>query len=152
MIDHAIASRDLMELLPQVRERYQLLWDAMDKAGHPVRIIEGYRSPERQEWLYAMGRSAPGKIVTRARAWQSWHQTRRAFDVCFSAPDPFGESNPWQILGQTGEMFGLEWGGRWTHPDRPHFQLTEGLTLAQAAQQEKVMRVNQGGDHDSMAP
>jgi len=142
-----LPSCDAMELLPQVRELWFLLQAAMDSAGHRIRMVEGYRSPVRQEWLYAQGRTRPGDIVTRARAWQSWHQTRRAFDVCFIAPEPFGESNPWPLLGQTGEHFGLEWGGRWPtrKKDRPHFQLTDGLTLAQACAQERAKRVNQGG-------
>lgn len=43
-------------------------------------IYEGYRSPERQDELYAQGRTKPGKIITNARAWQSSHQYSRAFD------------------------------------------------------------------------
>jgi hypothetical protein len=31
----------------------------------------------------------------------------------------------------TGEEFGLEWGGNWKFPDRPHFENRAGLSLAQ---------------------
>lgn len=140
-----VPNRDAMELLPAVRELWFLLQEAMSKAGHPIRIIEGYRSPERQDYLYSVGRTLPGKVVTNARAWQSWHQTRRSFDVCFESLEPFADTHPWSLLGQAGETLGLEWGGRWKRPDRPHFQLTEGLTLAEAAEAERAKRVNKGG-------
>jgi len=29
----------------------------------------------------------------------------------------------WVTLGKLGESLGLEWGGRWSKPDRPHFQI-----------------------------
>jgi hypothetical protein len=38
----------------------------------------------------------------------------------------------WKIIGEEGQKLGLEWGGSWKSIiDKPHFQLTGGLTPAQ---------------------
>lgn len=48
-----------------------------------------YRSPQEQEALYAQGRATSGRIVTRARAWESPHQYRMASDwTIFEGTDP----------------------------------------------------------------
>lgn len=93
-----------------------------------------YRSPEDQANLYRQGRTRPGKVVTNARPWKSWHQYRVAFDVV-----PIKNGKPiwndvalWNRIGALGESVGLTWGGRWTSiVDRPHFQATGGKTMAQ---------------------
>lgn len=46
------------------------------------RFTEVIRSPQRQEELYAQGRSKPGKIVTNAKAWESAHQFAMCCDIC----------------------------------------------------------------------
>jgi hypothetical protein len=92
--------------------------------------------------------------VTRARAWESWHQPwlqneagiwcGLGFDVAFRPPDdPETErredltgvtwDGPWDLLGLMGEALGLDWGGRWRgkRRDRPHFHDTLGHTLAE---------------------
>lgn len=137
IVNPAVANRDPKELLPEVASLFLQLQQEMAAGGHPIFLVEGYRAPERQDWLYGSGRERPGPIVTNARAWHSWHQTRRAFDVAFDGPVPFGNDHPWLYLGECGEQLGLEWGGRWTHPDRPHFQLTGGLSLAAAVLDER---------------
>ena len=50
------------------------------KAGINPYIYEGFRSRARQDELYAIGRTAPGKIVTQAKAGQSFHNYGLAFD------------------------------------------------------------------------
>jgi peptidoglycan L-alanyl-D-glutamate endopeptidase CwlK len=99
-----------------------------------LRITQGYRSYAEQAALYAKGRTAPGPIVTYAPPGYSWHNWRRAFDVCILtfAGDKTPKDvydGPWEEIGEIGEKLGLEWGGHFTHPDRPHFQDTGGRTL-----------------------
>ena len=88
-----------------------------------------------------------GLMVTKARAGQSWHNAMpvdrplvgcRAYDVAIvsyegdKTPQDLYDG-PWDLVGQTGEALGLEWGGRWKFgADMPHFQLLEGLTLYRA--------------------
>ncbi|MBU0780357.1 MAG: M15 family metallopeptidase, partial [Alphaproteobacteria bacterium] len=41
----------------------------------------------------------------------------------------------WEELGVIGEIFGLEWGGRWEFKDWPHFQMRPpGVTKDEARQ------------------
>lgn len=97
--------------------------------GLNIRITETVRSCARQNELYAQGRtSQPGKIVTNAQCGESLHQYGVAFDVVFRDT---GYAGPWAKVGALGEKLGLEWGGRWkSFPDKPHFQLMLGHTLA----------------------
>ena len=115
---------DINELLPQVRLRAHAFLDHARIAGYAMIITETYRSPERQAELYAQGRTAPGQIVTHAKPGQSKHETRRAFDVCFPGDQPYSDKHPWHLLGVWAKAAGLEWGGNWTKPDRPHLQYT----------------------------
>jgi peptidoglycan L-alanyl-D-glutamate endopeptidase CwlK len=81
-----------------------------------------------------------GAKVTNAGGGYSWHNFGRAFDVAEQGPTPFDLGFPgpqdddplWEKIGLIGESAGLEWGGRWKHADRPHFEHHGGLTLAQA--------------------
>jgi hypothetical protein len=96
--------------------------------GLNVKIISSYRSYEEQNRLYAKGRTTKGHIVTNAKAGQSWHNFGCAVDYGFT-------SGPvdWDKLGALGEGLWLEWAGRWrTFIDKPHFMLTNGLTLKEA--------------------
>jgi peptidoglycan LD-endopeptidase CwlK len=93
------------------------------------------RTALEQQELYEQGRSRPGPIVTAAPAGYSWHEFGRAFDVAikrWSGDQTPGNwyDGPWDRVGELGEACGLEWGGRWKHPDYPHFQHTGGRTLA----------------------
>lgn len=89
-------------------------------------ITSARRSYEEQAALYAQGRTAPGPIVTYAPPGTSLHEHGRAFDVAplNSAGKPHWPEDPalWEAIGKRGEALGLKWGGRWTWPDRPHFE------------------------------
>jgi peptidoglycan L-alanyl-D-glutamate endopeptidase CwlK len=62
----------------------------------------------------------------------------RAFDVALVKDKQFvwdlkvdvndNDINDWEEMGRIGESCGLEWGGRWKKPDRPHFQEKENVT------------------------
>lgn len=114
----------LFELLPEAQRRAEIFLNLASIDGHPLIITETYRSPERQAELYAQGRDKPGRIVTNARPGQSKHETRRAFDVCFPGTEPYSDAHPWRLVGVWAKAAGLEWGGSWTRPDRPHLQYT----------------------------
>ena len=53
------------------------------EAGIPFQIFETFRTRERQSILFAQGRTAPGRIITRARAGRSFHQYGIAQTWCF---------------------------------------------------------------------
>ena len=98
---------------------------------YKVRVIEGFRSPQRQAQLYQQGRTTRGGVVTYARAGQSAHQTGMAVDIGFVSPS--GKSilpsqanamRLYDIAGQAARNSGLIWGGTFKGlVDKPHFEI-----------------------------
>lgn len=141
MID-ARSEKNIKTLNPKIQPIARKLIETAVEQGIHVKIICGTRTYEEQDDLYAQGRSKDGEIVTRARGGQSLHNFGTAFDVGIFSKDGkkyYGESNDYKTVGQIGESLGLEWGGNWEFEDQPHFQYTEGRSLAQlrAAFEEK---------------
>ena len=105
------------------------------KKGLYIMFSDGHRTAAQQNALFAQGRTKPGKIVTNARAGQSLHNYGVAFDMFITNKN--GTSASWDTAklnqaGQMAEQLGFEWGGRWKSiVDRPHIQMTGGLSLAQ---------------------
>jgi peptidoglycan L-alanyl-D-glutamate endopeptidase CwlK len=122
----ADASRNWGLLHPEFSQRLLLAFRIMkEKYGYQMALLEGYRSPARQDTLAKMGNQ-----VTNARAWQSWHQYGLAADCAFWRDGRLviSEKDPWamrgyQLYGQVAESLGLTWGGRWTMMDFGHTEL-----------------------------
>jgi LysM repeat protein len=130
----AVSAQRLSTLHPRLAELGTRLLGQCAAAGLALMVTQGLRTMEEQDALYAQGRTTPGKIVTNARAGQSYHNFGLAFDVLVL--DAMGKaqwsaSHPgWRQAGLAGEALELEWGGRWTSfKDLPHFQFTGGLGL-----------------------
>lgn len=127
----------LARVHPEVATRARAMVERCALAGVPIIITQGYRSIEEQDRLYAQGRTEPGKIVTKAKGGQSWHNFGLAFDI--GVLDSVGkidwnDDHPgWRQAAVIGKSLGLEWGGDWSgFKDRPHFQYTGPLTLPEA--------------------
>lgn len=120
------ASRKWDEMDPVFTQTLLKIFKVMkEKHGYDMAILEGYRSPERQNKLAAMGSS-----VTNAAAFQSWHQYGLAADCAFlrNGKIVITEKDPWamrgyQLYGEVAESFGLTWGGRWKMMDFGHTEL-----------------------------
>jgi peptidoglycan L-alanyl-D-glutamate endopeptidase CwlK len=131
-------SRNLDDLEPDVRELCVQLLAACAREGINLMVTHTRRTWEEQAQLYARGRTAPGPAVTNAPPGYSWHNFGRAFDVAekdrtpydLGTPGPRDDDSIWNRIGDLGESLGLEWGGRWKRPDRPHFEHHGGQTLA----------------------
>lgn len=130
-----INSRKLDDLCEPARKRAKAFIAACAAEGIDLLVTSTYRDNESQDALYAQGRTAPGPIVTRAKAGYSFHNFRCALDVvpivhgkpCWDAKNPV-----WDKVGALGKAQGLEWGRDWTRfSESPHFQFTGGLTLEQ---------------------
>ena len=95
-------------------------WYAHQLLGVRLVIISGFRDPARQTALRrqwdAGCRSACGIAVRPAE--RSAHSDRIAFDVTATVPPTPAQ---WVRIGEIGEALGLRWGGRFSTPDRPHF-------------------------------
>lgn len=116
-----------MPLEPIVAHKAEQLIALASLHGLDLRITEGYRSIERQNELYAQGRTTSGNIVTNAKGGESYHNFAVAFDV---ADRKKGYDINWELVGKIGKTLGLEWGGDWaSFADRPHFQYTAGFSL-----------------------
>lgn len=132
-----INSRKLEDLHPLVQAKARLMIERCRQAGIDLLVTSTYRDFESQDALYAQGRTVPGQKVTNARAGQSFHNYRVAFDVVpvvngkpvWSTSGASGQL--WQQVGAIGKSCGLEWAGDWkTFREYPHFQYTGGLKLA----------------------
>ena len=137
-----INSRSLDDLLPPVKERVEKFINSAKAAGIDLLITSTYRDNASQNALYAQGRTKPGKIVTNAKAGQSWHNYKCAVDVVpivAGKPRWDVKEEVWQQVGALGKAAGLEWAGDWKKfKEYPHFQYTGGLTLAQLQSGAKI--------------
>lgn len=120
------ASRDWALLDKDYSQRLLQAFRIMkERHGYDMAILEGYRSPERQDAL-----AAQGSNVTNAKAFQSWHQYGLAADCAFLRDGKLviSERDPWamrgyQLFGEVAESLGLTWGGRWKMMDFGHTEL-----------------------------
>lgn len=149
-------SRSLDDLLPRVKLLAMSMLQRckadpwFTENGIDIIVTSTLRDHEAQEALYAQGRTKPGKVVTKVRGGYSMHNFACAFDVVptrYGVPiwgtkgngideepgdDATDDLEAWERVGAHGRAAGLEWGGDWPNfQDRPHFQYTGGLTMAQ---------------------
>ncbi|HEY9011873.1 MAG TPA: D-alanyl-D-alanine carboxypeptidase family protein [Devosia sp.] len=122
---------DLSRLHPLAREKFNAVLARLTEAKLPFEIFEAYRTPQRQAWLYAQGRTRPGDIVTKADAWQSYHQYGLAADFVLRIDGQWSWTssgkwkNAWSDLHAIAKKEGLEplsW-------ELPHLQIA-GLSIA----------------------
>lgn len=115
--------RDLAELLPAAQTACRLLFQQCYKAGiKNIFITETYRSQERQNYLYAQGRTRPGQIVTWTL--NSNHKSRLAWDIAVGPPQSLYDVTTLNRVGAIARKLGITWGGDWIGSiDRPHFEV-----------------------------
>src|SRR5574340_1073533 len=114
----------IQTLQPSIQGLATSLVERAKAQGISLEIVQAYRSPDQQQALYTSGAG-----VTNAPALSSYHNYGLAFDVVpqdYISLKDWNPSGPlWAQIGALGESLGLEWGGRWHKPDRPHFQIPE---------------------------
>jgi peptidoglycan L-alanyl-D-glutamate endopeptidase CwlK len=135
------------KLHPSVRDEVIELITRVEKgfpANIAVRIVQGLRTIEEQNALYAKGRTAPGSIVTNAKGGSSYHNYGLAIDFAILVGkdgnstydevswdikkdnDKDGVAD-WLEVVKVFEAAGWEWGGRWSSiKDYPHVQKSFG--------------------------
>ena len=120
--------RRINGLLPTLRP---LAWALVGYCAYKhdiwLTVTQGYRNDQTQDELYAQGRTTPGKIVTWAKAGESDHNIRKAFDVAVldksGTPTWPDDEVLWGRIGAVGKALGLSWGGTWGKRDLPHFYI-----------------------------
>lgn len=109
--------RELDKLQPVFREKV----DAFLKECDWIFITESWRSQERQDDLYAQGRTKPGEIVTWTTT--SNHTQGLAIDIAFNGevlyPSDFEQ---WRMVANIAKKYGIDWGYDLWGTDKPHFQ------------------------------
>lgn len=130
---HASRNWDLLDA--EFTQRLLVVFKLMkERHGYDMVLIEGYRSPERQEALLAQG-----SHVTRAGANMSYHQYGLAADSAFlrNGQVIISERDSWamrgyELYGETAELVGLTWGGRWQMRDYGHVEMRRKGVLGQS--------------------
>jgi peptidoglycan L-alanyl-D-glutamate endopeptidase CwlK len=110
--------KDFRQVRGDLANKVAKLQMVMALLGHPLIIVETYRTQQRQDDLYAKGRTVPGPRVTWTR--NSRHTEGRAVDVAFKGPEPYSEAHPWELLQTVATKLGLEGLGA---RDRVHWQV-----------------------------
>lgn len=138
----ATASRNWQQLDTDFEQRLLVIFKIMEeKHGIKMVLLEGYRSPERQNMLAKIG-----SHVTNAKAFQSYHQFGLAADCAFmrdgkvviSEKDPWA-MNAYQLYGEVAESAGMVWGGRWKMMDLGHVELRKPNTIGRAPKEAQPM-------------
>ncbi len=128
----------------KAREFMKNISQANVSQGLSVRIISGTRTFDEQDELFAQGRTKSGPIVTNARGGFSNHNFGIAWDVgIFNEKGEYIDDlidegrmtskavdAEYKKVGAYGKSLGLFWGGDWTKPDYPHFQMRDNNELA----------------------
>lgn len=113
---------DLDHLYPEFRRRVEaVLSDLEAETGAKWRVVQGFRSKEYHNYLYSLGRTRPGRIVTWTR--NSMHLYGLAADFL-----PVGRSYArvprswWEKLCEIGRRHGLS-NPAWRRGDLGHLEL-----------------------------
>ena len=116
--------RDINCLIPSAQEACNLFLQECKKQGLNVLITETYRSQERQNYLYSLGRTVSGNKVTWTK--NSRHTSKRAWDICKNVKgEEYTDKTFFNKCGEIAKALNITWGGSWSTPDLPHFEITE---------------------------
>lgn len=134
LIDRSV--RNMGAVHPAVKKNAIEVLKRAYKEGITAQISDGLRTFSEQTALYAKGRTAPGNVVTNARAGQSYHNFGLAIDYFLTSDD--GDKSLWNVnsdwikVAAIAKSLGFEWGGDWnSFVDYPHLQMSDGLSLSQ---------------------
>jgi len=123
---------DLKKIHPLLRLYLERIIKYANAEGIYIIITEGFRSKERQDELYAQGRTKPGIVCTNARGsdYNSQHQWGVAIDFCIANDGKTWNYTMMKRVAEIGKEHckHLGWGGDWTVKvdgliDNPHLYL-----------------------------
>lgn len=119
---------NLNTLHPKLKDIAISAWtEAQDAMPDNTKIVvvQGLRTFEESDKLYAQGRTAPGSIVTNAKAGQSYHNYGLAFDFAMitNGKDDYVIGPNWMKVVAIMKKHGMDWGGDFDSiKDNPHFE------------------------------
>lgn len=127
-------------LSPEFAQRVEAFLKDPRIANHGVRIREGYRSPATQLAYFSKGR-APNSITDKLMKKAGFRDGINFWAKSFQKP---GDYITWTLasnhfngtavdlepgdlgydkLGSIAAEYGIDWGGNWSTPDKPHFEM-----------------------------
>lgn len=116
---------------PALADKVRAAAATLEANGTYLLVVSGLRTAAEQNALYAQGRTAPGHIVTNAKAGQSMHNYGLAVDVVPYLSGQSGALNwqpstpQFQAMVAALKAQALAWGGDWvTFKDEDHFQMS----------------------------
>ena len=125
-----ISKTVITSTLPLVERKTQEVLEEMNSLGHPMRIVQGFRSIDEQNKLYAQGRTMKGLKVTNAKGGNSFHNYGVAVDLTFQKEGYNASNALWKKFGTVAKKHGFEWGGDWKNfIDKPHLEMTMGYSI-----------------------
>jgi hypothetical protein len=127
-VNKNIGRRGIDVLHPKTKIKIQKMLDKCAAEGLRVLILDTLRTPEEQDKLYWQSRTDPptGPKVTHAKGLKGVHVWGCAVDFCHNVRgQEYSNYSFFSRVGVIAEEVGLEWGGRWQIPDRPHVQDSE---------------------------
>lgn len=135
---YALSKRSRMRLAGVHPDLVRVVLRAIEITTVDFGVLEGVRSEARQRALYAQGRTTPGPKVTWTLRSNHFIQPGTGYGHAVDLV-PFVDGGlEWDNDGRLGlwpriaeamksaaqELgVGLQWGGDWRTPDRPHFEL-----------------------------
>lgn len=126
-----INSRKLEDLHPKLQELCNKHIASCKARGVTIQVTNTLRDAEYQEYLYSLGRTKEGNIVTNMKL-VGPHGFGLAYDIVpvVDGKAQWNNNSLWQIAGEEGKKLGLTWGGDWKSiVDKPHFEYTGGLSV-----------------------
>jgi hypothetical protein len=94
----------MAKLDPEMRAKVERVMERMaTEHGSDVVLLEGLRTPERQAWLYAQGRSRPGPVVT----WTTSSKHSQGLAADLKVTDAGGQARPYEALQRVATEEGL---------------------------------------------
>lgn len=141
--DYGLADRDWSKLDPAFRRVVLHLIRRIEARGVQMTLVEGYRTPARQDLL-----AADARMVTQARGFESRHQFGLAVDLApvFDGRPSLSERDgraaaAYAVLGEEAEAMGLVWGGRWSFRDLMHIEAPGVIRGKMAVRGETIRTV-----------
>jgi peptidoglycan L-alanyl-D-glutamate endopeptidase CwlK len=120
----------LAKVNPELANRIRAAAEVLAANSTFLLVVSGLRTGPEQDALYAQGRTAPGHIVSNARAGQSMHNYGLAVDIVPYLQGETGTLNwsantpQFRAMVAALEARDLVWGGSWkSFPDDDHFQM-----------------------------
>lgn len=121
----------IKQLHPAVRAIFTaFVSEAENATNTTLRVVQGLRTIEEQNALYAQGRTKPGNKVTNAKGGTSYHNYGLAIDIAELKDGKINWNFDYNQLLPIAKKYGLTWGGNFKSiVDKPHYEYSTGYPI-----------------------